>query len=107
MDWARNFGQSTVEIIEKILQNASYPEQAYKTCLGILNLPKGKYSKEDVNLACQRALFYGHSTYKAVNNILQNNLHRQPLDDDQDLFSQLPDHENLRGGNYYHVEETI
>jgi len=104
-NWAESMGPSVKLMIEELLKNARHEEQAYKSCLGILNIPKNKYSLYDLDLACQRALSYGQHSYKSVKNILQKNLHKQPLE--ADLFSNLPEHENLRGGHYYNLETTL
>lgn len=104
-NWAEGMGTNVKLMIEKLLTSARHEEQAYKSCLGILNIPNHKYSRHDLDLACQRALSYGQHSYKAVKNILQRNLHKQQLE--ADLFSTLPDHENVRGGNYYNLEATL
>jgi hypothetical protein len=103
--WADSMGTNVRLVIDQILSRAKHEEQGFKTCMGILNIPDNKYSKQDVDQACQRALSYGQYSYKAIKNILKNNLHTQPLE--QDLFEVLPDHENVRGGCYYNLEVTI
>jgi len=49
--------------------------------------------------ACRRALHFGTCSYVSLKSILQNNLDRQPLEQELPLPSPL--HENLRGGPYY------
>jgi hypothetical protein len=36
--WAQKIGASTKEYIEKLLDKKQYPEQSYKSCLGILSM---------------------------------------------------------------------
>jgi transposase len=96
--WAANLGLPVKDVIETVLLSREHPEQAYKTCLGILNLAK-KYSTQRLVKACERALRYECCSYKAIGNILKNNM--EVLDDEPDLFERLPDHENIRGINYY------
>ena len=43
--WAQKIGTSTKEYIEKILDKKQYPEQSYKSCMGILGMAS-KIGKE-------------------------------------------------------------
>ncbi|MCW8965547.1 MAG: IS21 family transposase [Candidatus Pacearchaeota archaeon] len=102
INWGGKIGKDVKELVERILSNALHPEQAYKICLGILNLNK-KYSNERINNACIRALRFEYLSYKGVKNILENNLDSN--EEEADLFSGcLPEHKNIRGNNYYNKE---
>jgi len=96
--WASETGVFTKEIIETILDKCSHPEQGFKVCMGILNLYK-KYGSVRVEKACKRALYFQHYSFQGVKKILENNL--EDFEEDQLLFSPLPDHENIRGHRYY------
>jgi len=95
--WAERIGPAVKDIVKVILDRREHPEQAYRSCLGILNLVK-KYGETRLNKACRRTLYYGHYSCKGVRNILKNG-----LEDIQEetLFDTLPDHENIRGNQYY------
>ena len=96
LDWAGNIGEQVEQVIAHILERPLHPEQAYKVCMGILNLEK-LYSKERLNKACQRAVEFQHYSYKAIKNILV-----QKIEDCQSDFFQLPtNHKNVRGKQYY------
>ena len=41
--------------IDEILRRTSYPEQAYRSCVGVLSFAK-KYTAERLENACERAL---------------------------------------------------
>lgn len=97
--WAREIGEQTTELVSLALHTRRHPEQAYRTCLGILGLAK-RYSPQRLEAACQRANAAGIRSYKGVNNILQNKLDQIPLKPKPD--PSLPSHENIRGKNYYH-----
>lgn len=86
-------------MIEAVLESRQYPEQAYKACLGILNLAR-KYGRERLNEACARALEYRCYSYRSVRNILENNLEK--LRDHKTIHRELPVHENIRGNEYFH-----
>lgn len=95
---AQNIGDSTAQLIERVLDSKPHEEQAYRTCLGILSLGK-QYTHEDIELACEYALGHNISTRKNIKNIIANDIARtasiQP-----DYVS--IDHSNIRGSYYYH-----
>ena len=63
--WAQKIGASTKEYIEKLLDKKQYPEQSYKSCLGILTMA-AKIDKERLNNACKRALSYDSVSYNTI-----------------------------------------
>lgn len=97
--WAGEIGEQTSELVRRALDTRRHPEQAYRTCLGVLGLAK-RYSPERLEAACRRANAAGICSYKGVNNILQNKLDQRQLEPVSNL--PLPPHENIRGENYYH-----
>lgn len=104
--WGRNIGESVGLMIQKVLETKDHPEQGYKVSLGILSLEK-KYDKERLEKACRRALYYGIYSYKSIKSILENNLDSN-LEEEPELFSRLPEHENIRGSQYYiNMEDKI
>ena len=96
--WAREIGEQTAELISRALNTRRHPEQAYRTCLGILGLAK-RFSPERLESACLRANAAGIRSYKGVNNLLKNKLDQ--LDLEPTSSPPLPPHENIRGQNYY------
>jgi len=97
--WAQSIGNPTHELIRVILETKTHPEQAYKSCQGILSMA-GKTSKQRLNDACKRALHYKVYTYQSVRNILDKGLDKQPLEENT-VQIQIPFHENIRGAHYY------
>jgi transposase len=95
--WARSLGTDVETLIVKVLDSRPYAPQAFRTCMGILNLQKS-YGPEKLNKACRRAWSFGAYSYTRVNNILAQGLEeeRQPH-----LELRLPAHENVRGGSYF------
>ena len=100
--WAEKFGTCTRQVIESHLKGRRYPEQAYKTCLGILRLGK-RYGEKRLESACQRGLFIHSSSYKSISSILDKGLDKNALPG-QDLTEQtlMPHHDNIRGPGSYH-----
>jgi transposase len=98
LHYAGKYGQSVQALIQKVMSTRKFPEQAYKSCLGIIRL-ENKYSAERLNLACHRALEYRAYSYKSVVNILQKELDKQTtLTPVKTVFI---NHENIRGSKYY------
>jgi hypothetical protein len=94
--WAQQMGEHVQWIIEYIQAQQQHPEQGYKVCLGILNLEK-KFTKDRLEKACIRAINFQHVSYKSIKNILVNNL----KDCQMECFEPLPEHQNVRGRQYY------
>ena len=97
--WAQQIGEQTTELISQALDTRRHPEQAYRTCLGILGLAK-RYSPQRLEAACQRANAAKIRSYKGVHNILKNKLDQLPLEPVSD--PPMPPHANIRGEKYYH-----
>lgn len=95
---ADQIGTNTRELIIKILEEGSYPDQSLRSCSGVINLSK-KVGSLRVENACKRALEFNQHTYTVVKNILEKGLDRIS-DEDQDNIT-LPDHENIRGKRNY------
>ena len=96
--WAGEIGVQTTELISYVLDSRQHPEQAYRTCLGILGLAK-RYPKPRLEAACQRANAAGIHSYKGVHNILKHKLDQVNLEPTP--ATPLPPHENIRGQTYY------
>jgi transposase len=96
--WAATMGAETSELIAKKLAAAAYPPQAFRSCLGILNLAK-RYGSQRLNAACAKALALGTLSCKRIANILALRMEQdnQPQLD----LPPLPLHENVRGGDYF------
>ncbi len=96
--WAQDIGEQTGVLVSRVLDGRRHPEQAYRSCLGILGLAK-RYSPERLEAACTRANSAGIRSYKGVHNILKHQLDQVPLDPTP--ATPLPSHANIRGEHYY------
>ena len=97
INWGASIHEHIELLIIKILEKKKHPEQAYKSCMGILSLEKKVGSQRLIN-ACQRALDCELYNYKTVLNILEKGLDKiEPENNNQEL----PTHKNIRGKNYY------
>ena len=100
VSWAKKIGPQTAELVQTIIESRTYPEQAYRSCLGILRLEK-HYSKERLEKASGRALKFGSHSFQSLRKILSSGLDRLEHDDNSSRLS-LSAHENIRGSHYYH-----
>ena len=97
--WAARIGTATAQLTRHLLTARKHPQQAYRSCLGILRLGK-TYGNDRLEAACQRALTLGSHSYKSIESILRHGLDSQPLDSQTEAT--LPDdHDNIRGPSYY------
>lgn len=98
--WAERINPVVKSYIEKILGQKIYPEQAYRSCVGILSFEK-KLGKERLIKAIERATYYNVYNYKAIKKILEGRLDMLFDEEIKNKQKTLPFHENIRGaGNY-------
>jgi transposase len=83
--------------ISQVLAKKQHPEQAYKSCMGILAFTK-RVGNTRLIKACKRAHEIGYYNYKIIDDILKNNLDRY---EEEPEPAPMPVHDNIRGQNYY------
>ena len=91
---AEKIGAHTAAYFSVLLKSRAFPQQAYRTCLGILDLAR-KHAHARLEIVCERLLPAHWLSYKDVKAELERlavNLPAEPL----------PVHENVRGQSYYH-----
>jgi len=99
-NWARDIGPAVLVWVTNQLTAKAHPEQAYRVCLGLLNLSRA-YPRERLEAACRIANSAGLTRLKQVKSILQSN--RDQLPETLELDTELPqDHENIRGPHTFH-----
>ncbi len=98
--WAGSIGSDVALVIGKVLESRKYPEQAFKVCMGILNLGK-RYNPERLNKACRRAHSFGIYSYTRIENMLKNGLEEEMQSEFDWGKPQIPLHKNIRGSEYY------
>jgi transposase len=99
LSWAASIHEDVRLYILKILERKQHPEQAYKSCVGILGFSR-KAGNERLTIACRRALGYGIYNYKTIQSILENKMDSY----EDSLFADelpMPNHDNIRGEDYY------
>jgi len=105
LNWAKDIGPNVVIVVQQIIARKKHPEQAYRSCLGLLNLGK-QYDMQRVDRACRRALFIGSVNVKSISSILKHGIDQLdlPLDQSEKTSEEtsLNNHDNIRGSEYYH-----
>ncbi len=100
IQWAGKIGEATAQLVEKILSTRTYPEQAYRSCLGIIHLERD-YERERVEAAAKRALKFNTCSYRSMKTILSTGLDLRRDTGEQSVQMMLPLHQNIRGQKYY------
>ena len=98
INWGESIGEPVKEFVTRLLGQKLHPEQAYKSCLGVLSFAK-KVGNDRLSDACKRAIDYDIYNYKIIQTILQKGLDKMNEQEDDDLL--LPFHANIRGNKYY------
>ena len=90
------------DYIRHVIEAKVLPEQACKSCRGILNFASRVGQKRLVN-ACRWAYNHGLYNSPAIEEILKNRQDELPLEENEDDNGQkrMPAHENIRGKEYY------
>jgi len=100
IQWASKIGESTARLVETILATRPYPEQGFRSCLGIIRLVRD-YEPVRVEAAANRALKFKACSYRSMKAILSAGLDRQPENVEQPGLPGLLPHQNIRGPEYY------
>ena len=101
--WARQVGPDVHTWVSRQLERRDHPEQAYRTCLGLLQLSK-RYPDQRLNAACRIANQAGLVRLKQVKHLLESNQDRLPDTPDAESTATTPlpqDHENVRGPHHF------
>ena len=96
--WAEKIGPHTATLITTVLDSRRHPQQAFRSCLGILRLAKS-YGDARLEAAACRALAIGATSYRSVESILTHRLDENPPE--QIELAAPIEHHNLRGASYY------
>jgi transposase len=95
--WAGSIGEQTYAAIDHLLSSQIVEEQAYRSCMGILQCSK-KYGNERLEAACAKAITMKSCTYSTITTILKNG---QDKVSSSKADKPTPLHENLRGSEEY------
>lgn len=103
VSWANVTGPKTAALVAAVIKARPHPEQGYRACLGIIRL-EGRYGKERLEAAANRALAIKGYSYRSVSSILKTGLDQLPLpltgDAGKEVVTPI-NHRNVRGSRYY------
>jgi len=98
--WSMSMGENTGYVVDQMLRAKMFEEQAYKACMGVLQLGS-HYGNLRLEAACAKARAMNSCSFSTIQNILKNG---------QDKVIELnyatdsvpvSHHENERGASYY------
>ena len=101
MNWAKDIGDEVLVWVKAVLKQRQHEEQAYRVCLGLLNLSRS-YPTERLNKAC--AIANKNSLYrlKHIKDILLSNQDKLLPENKESLPALPQSHENIRGAKSFH-----
>ena len=100
ISWAARISPETENYIRNIIDQKVYPEQAYRSCVGILSFARKAGNERLIN-AVKRASYYGVYNYKTIKNIIEGKLDTLIETEDNDSQTTIVFHENIRGAENY------
>lgn len=100
--WTTQAGPSTRGVAECILSSRLHPQQAFRSCLGLMRLGQ-THGQSRLEAACTRALHFQTTSFTSVKSILKYGLDSTPLEETA-IVSKPIDHPNVRGSAYYEGE---
>lgn len=100
LEQSKTVGEHCRAYIQAIINRAAHPEQAFKSCQGILSL-RDEYTQERLNKACERALYFEAYSYHTIRNILERGWDQLADTELPQEAPVVPLHTNIRGKEYY------
>lgn len=101
---AAPLGDSVKQYVKVLIESKKYPEEAYKQCLGIVNLTRS-YDKKRINTACKYALELSRYGYHIIEKILKNKTDLiesiLPKQDENTTQNHISPHSNIRGADAF------
>lgn len=101
MNWAQDIGDEVLLWVSSLMKQKQHPEQAYRACLGLLNLER-KYPATRINNACGIANQQHLYRLVHIREILKNNQDKLPKEAPEQLSLLPQEHENVRGPDSFH-----
>lgn len=96
--WASVFGESMVNLIDRILRSAKHEEQAYNSCKGMLHM-SNEVPRHLVSEAAHMCIDANACKYSYFKKALSKVTDKRSTTSDS--TGQLPEHENIRGRDSY------
>jgi hypothetical protein len=101
---AREISENLYRVIDSLFNGGRPPEQNYRSCDGLFRLYR-KTGPEIFNKACDIAIECQCYSYKYLLSVIEN-LKKQPKQTEEENQKPLPEHNNIRGRDYYKQTST-
>lgn len=101
LSWAKKLGPNVTHLVSIFLDKKRHPEQAYRACLGLLNLSRS-YDTTRLDNACARAIAIGAFNVRSVKSILEKGMDQLVDMPSSTQEASSSNHSNVRGSSYYH-----
>lgn len=91
------------DYLRRVIESKAHPEQAYKSCRGILAFAS-RLGGDRLVRACRQAAAADLFNYNAIDQILrrrQDSAIIQELEGRDEPDRQMPSHDNIRGKDYF------
>jgi transposase len=98
LSWSETVGTETQRLVQRILDEAEHPEQAFRSILGLQRLAK-QFTPARLECAAAEANQAKIASQRFVRSIIEKNL-RWESQEQEEAPPLL--HENIRGSSYYH-----
>lgn len=99
LKWAKGIHPEVQHYIQVILDSFTYPEQSYKSCLGVLGYSK-KVGRERLVNAVKRAIHFNTYNLSVITRILNSGMDKIPFEAETQPRKVI-DHENIRGADSF------
>lgn len=100
LSWAKDIGSETERVISHLLTSKRHPQQAYKTCAGILSQSKS-VSTSILNTACRMAWNFGRMNSRDIKEYIEEVKRQRKSVEEAENISKFPEHGNIRGNTQY------
>ena len=100
LNWSKDIGSETERVISHLLDSKKHPQQAYKTCMGILSQSK-YYTKEQLNTACRMAWNFSRINSRYIRESLSVIKSQEQIIEETSNISKFNTHGNIRGKYQY------
>jgi hypothetical protein len=99
LNWAKEIGKHTTQLMQRIMEERSHPVRGYRSCIAILSFSK-TYGKEALELTCKKALAIHTTSVSSIESILKRKTYLQ--EEKPHIANNLFNcHENIRGSDHY------
>ena len=93
IQWANHIGPNTAALVTTVLGSRRHPQQAHRTCWGLLRLAN-TYGEARLEATAARAMVIGAHSYRSVASSLAHRLDENP--------PEPIEHDNIHGPGYSH-----